>query len=285
MIGKAAAAFLVWLICAGVAGNGGFELLDHGMEDLFWRLRRHLETTRNPGLRESWKSAVLAPDAPSRVFVVSVSQQTVRNFFEKEKMTWPLPRRVYARCLKLLQGLGVAAVGIDMVFGPGEASDEQELAEAMHSPGMPVILAASLERHQGVPAGATEEDDDAEGYSFLRQETTVLQTSVASIAEAAAGLGLITYERGINSGGVVRMNPVAYPYQGRLMPSLPLAVWMAARGLHEPPVLSGEDLCMQNGTRFPMELLPASASVWGAPAAASPRWDADLSDTYSFRDL
>jgi len=284
-IGKAVAAFLVWLLCAGIAGKGGFELLDHGMEDLFWNLRRHLETTRNPGLREPWKSAILAPDAPSRVFVVSVGQQTVRNFFEKEKMTWPLPRRVYARCLKLLHGLGVAAVGIDMVFGPGDTSDEQELANAMRSEGMPVVLAASLEKRQSAPAGITEEGDDTEDYPFLRQETTVLNTSAASLAETAFGLGLINYERSINSGDVIRMSPVAYPYEGRLMPSLPLAVWMSARGMREPPVLAGEELCMQDGTKFPMELLPASASAWGAPAAASPRWDAGLAGVYGFRDL
>ncbi|HEY9070291.1 MAG TPA: adenylate/guanylate cyclase domain-containing protein [Candidatus Ozemobacteraceae bacterium] len=283
--GKAAAALLVWAIVVTAASNGAFELFDNGIEDLFWSLRHRLETTRDPARREGWKAALLAPDASSRVLVVSIGPETVRTFFESEGLTWPLPRRVYARCLKMLQELGVAAVGIDMVFGPGSPDDERELADAMRSASMPVILAASLEKRQAVTADGSGDDDEDEGYAFLEREKTVLHTSVPVLAEAARGLGLITYERGINQGDVIRKTPIAYPHEGRLMPSLSLAVWMAARGLREPPVLDGEELRLEDGTRFPQELLPASASVWNAPAAASPRWEADPAAVYAFRDL
>lgn len=250
---------VVAMLIAVLGRQGRLDFLDARLEDLSWSLR--------------WR--VMAPAIDSqRVFVFPIDDASVKAF-AGEGVSWPFPRHIYAEALRRLEALGVAAVGIDLYFPPRDQTPGiPEFASAIASSSLKVVLAGKLDSagtSLDIDVSEESDDDEDEEYSFVKGRW-VLSRPNRELLNPAWGLGLINLDRELNQGETIRHHPLAFPYKGKLAPSLGLATWQAWRGERFEPRLLGNLLQVASGVVIPVVAVASSQSRLEVTAVAEPIW-------------
>ncbi len=92
------------------------------------------------------RGSILKFHDSSKVVLVEISQESFRSLPEK----WPWPRTYFSRLVRNLKRAGAKAVGIDVLFGSGDARDpknDEDFRNALKEAGN-VVLAGRLEPDQ-----------------------------------------------------------------------------------------------------------------------------------------
>jgi adenylate cyclase len=178
-----------------------------------------------------------ASDLPeTRLVVVDIDETSIR-----ELGTWPWPRSKLADLVEItLSHYGAKGVALDMVFPePGEPQGDLRLAAlAEHAP---VVLGQVLDYenktpplHVGVMAG---------GHTEPAQRTLTVSGFIGNHAgyQAARWTGNLGYLP--DQDGLLRHLPMVTYYQGRIYPTLSLALINCCM----PPALSSRDFLRDQG--------------------------------------
>lgn len=176
-----------------------------------------------------FRAAPLPPASPE-VVVVTVDQPDL-DFFQKQGVSWPWPRQLYAPILEFCRRAGARAVIFDIlytetsVYGP---EDDQRLAQAMAASGE-VVLPVFLSREAKEPGPRTEEVLAKAGLPFQGPLPPGLTTyqgvtpPIAPLLKAATGLGNV--ECGPDPDGIYRRVPLVSAWRGRVVPILTFAAF------------------------------------------------------------
>jgi len=144
---------------------------------------------------------------------------------------WPWPRDAYGLILDYLQAGGARTVAIDIIFAePDREKPERDraFAEAIARSGNVYLAAVFHQQAVGSePAGSVPHALDSKAAHAparpRRYEGVTLP--LPDLLAAAKGVGAITIDP--DEDGILRRVPTTVSYQGRLYPSLPLAVALA----------------------------------------------------------
>ncbi|MBI3013483.1 MAG: CHASE2 domain-containing protein [Candidatus Tectomicrobia bacterium] len=180
-------------------------------------------------------AASFSADAPPLV-IVDIDDASLGKFGR-----WPWPRDLQARLLRGTQKFSPRAVVLDLLFSEEDAQfpeKDRDLAEVIGSGGN-VFLAFAFQF--GIPGAAPEPERTAllrnhalargrEWDDVLREASSVL-FPLPQFARKAAGLGFVNVFPESREGGpgLVRKATLAVSYEGKVYPSLPLAVAMWLR--------------------------------------------------------
>jgi adenylate cyclase len=165
------------------------------------------------------------PPASSQVVVATLSQADL-DFCQKQGVSWPWPRQLYAPIIEFCQRGGARAVIFDVLYTEASvygADDDQRLAEAMKASGR-VVLPFFLTRES---KGAGPQDQEV----FDRASLTIkgappagltmyqgMTTPIPPLLTAAATLGNV--ECGPDPDGIYRRLPLVSVCQGHFLPLL-----------------------------------------------------------------
>ena len=166
----------------------------------------------------------LAPASP-QVVLVTVTQPDL-DFFQKQGVSWPWPRQLYAPIIEFCQRGRARAVILDILFTEASvygAEDDQRLARAMVASGG-VVLPLFLTRETKAEGSHTEEVLSKAALPFQGPPPpglTYYQGVTAPInplLKAAIGLGNV--ECSPDPDGIYRRVPLISACQGRVLPLL-----------------------------------------------------------------
>lgn len=170
------------------------------------------------------------PPAGPEVVVVTVDQPDL-DFFQKQGVSWPWPRQLYAPIIEFCQRAGARAVIFDVlytetsVYGP---EDDQRLAQAMAGAGN-VVLPVFLTREAKEAGPQTDAVLARAGLPFEGPPPPGLITyqgvtaPIAPLLNAARGLGNV--EGGPDPDGIYRRVPLISACRGKVVPLLALAAF------------------------------------------------------------
>jgi adenylate cyclase len=176
-----------------------------------------------------FKATPLAPASP-QVVVVTVDQPDL-DFFQKQGVSWPWPRQLYAPIIDFCQRAGARAVIFDIlytetsVYGP---DDDQRLAQAMAAAG-DVVLPIFLTREAKDEGPQTDEALAKAALPFQGPPPPGLTTyrgvtpPIAPLLKASAGLGNV--ECAPDPDGIYRRVPLISACEGRIVPILTFAAY------------------------------------------------------------
>ena len=183
-------------------------------------LTKYILTT----LDHLYRTAPVGPASPD-VVVVTVDQPDL-DFFQKQGVSWPWPRQLYAPIIEFCQRGGARAVIFDVLYTEASvygADDDQRLARAMEAYGRVVL-----------PFFLTREDKgaDAQTEAVLSRAAIPIQGApppdltayrgvtapIPPLLKAAAALGNV--ECHADPDGIYRRLPLVSLYQGRFLPLL-----------------------------------------------------------------
>jgi len=174
--------------------------------------------------------ATAIPPADSQVVVVTVDQPDL-DFFQKQGVSWPWPRQLYAPIIQFCQRAGSRAVIFDIlytetsVYGP---EDDQRLAQAMDASGQ-VVLPFFLTREA---KGAAPQAGEVLAKAGLPLKGTPppglttyrgLTTPIAPLLKAAAALGNVESKSDLD--GIYRRIPLVGRFQDHFLPILSFAAF------------------------------------------------------------
>ena len=170
------------------------------------------------------------PPAKSQVVVVTVDQPDL-DFFQKQGVSWPWPRQLYAPLIEFCQRGGARAVIFDVLYTEASVyggEDDERLAQAMEASGR-VVLPFFLTRENKGADPRTEailsraalpiEGTPPPGLTTYQGMTTPIQP----LLKAATALGNV--ECGSDPDGIYRRLPLVSLYQGRFLPLLSFAAF------------------------------------------------------------
>ncbi len=186
---------------------------------------------------------------PGNVIIIDIDEESIQTFGQ-----WPWPRWLLADLIERIAAHGPFAIGLDIVFAendrisPGNLhhyfpnldeatraflaelpSTDQRFAEALAA--NPVIL--GMVRLQETLATTADQKVEELPFNVIKAdpkpfvpEVTDLLSNIPILQDAAAGWGLLDYFP--DDDGVVRRVPSVIKAQGRLHPSLVMAMlWLA----------------------------------------------------------
>ena len=242
---------------------------------------------------------------PGNVVIVDIDEESIQTFGQ-----WPWPRWLLADLIERIAAHGSFAIGLDMVFAendrisPGNLhhyfpnldqptrtflaelpSTDQRFAEALAA--NPVIL--GMIRLQETRAAKADQKVEELPFSVINAdpkpfvpEVADLLSNIPILQDAAAGWGLLDYFP--DDDGVVRRVPSVIKAQGRLHPSLVMAMlWLATgrkpisidadergiRGLQVSdfaiPTTEDGELWLHYSPHDPSRYIPAKSVLLGEP--------------------
>jgi len=165
------------------------------------------------------------PPASSQVVVATLSQADL-DFCQKQGISWPWPRQLYASIIEFCQRGGARAVIFDVLYTEASfygGEDDQRLAEAMRASGR-VVLPFFLTRES---KGTDAQDQEVLAKASLPIAglpppglTTYqgMTTPIPPLLKAAAALGNV--ECGPDPDGIYRRLPLVSVFQGCFLPLL-----------------------------------------------------------------
>lgn len=155
----------------------------------------------------------------SDVVIVEISQES----FKSLPARWPWPKSYYARLVRNLRRAGARAIGLDIVFSPGDKSttvDEDEFRLELHGADN-VVLAGKLE---------------SEHHTYTRREN--IEAYGNAFIDSTQRVGLVNAREDVD-GILRRYMPFAYDEtQGVRIPTFSFAVLNVF--LHHEPDFSAE---------------------------------------------
>jgi adenylate cyclase len=191
------------------------------------------------GLFESleWKSWDLrlrlfssASRADRNIALILIDQESLDVYEKSQSLPWPWPRQIYVALVDYLKAGGAKAVFFDLILSESSrygVEDDEILARAMASTGnifVPFFLSDEAKNKDegalrelarfalppsSVPGGAAE---------ALRSASLPIEV----LLRAAAGSGNVRFAP--DGDGIFRRIPLAFAYEGLILPSLPLAM-------------------------------------------------------------
>ena len=171
----------------------------------------------------------LSPASPE-VVVVTVDQPDL-DFFQKQGVSWPWPRQLYAPIIEFCRRGGARAVIFDVLYTENSvygAEDDQQLAQTVAASGdviLPVVLSRGT-KETGPPS------DEVLAKASLPFQgppppglTTYqgLTAPIPPLLKAAAGLGTVNSYP--DSDGIYRRIPLISICRGRVLPILTFAAF------------------------------------------------------------
>jgi adenylate cyclase len=171
-----------------------------------------------------------ASRADRDIVLILIDQESLDVYEKSQSLPWPWPRQMYAAFLDYLKAGGAKAVFFDLILSEGSrygVEDDETLAAAMRSSGnvfIPFFLSDEAKDRDeaairelarfalppsSVPGGAAEP---------LRSASLPIEV----ILRAAAGSGNVRFAP--DGDGIFRRIPLAFAYEGLVLPSLPLAM-------------------------------------------------------------
>jgi len=252
----------VWLAAEALLAAGGFEFLENGSFDL----RVHLAPPQEPPPRE-----LIIIDIDNASFA-ALSRHLGR---------WPWSRLLWTELVRYLDESGARVVVFDAVFS-GRENDEvdEEFAQALSSAGN-VVLGFAVVQYEAEHAPGMEpseakemrgavEIDDAAGLPALSPQRYQPDQPLATLAEAARGLGCITARP--DADGVLRRVDLYYRWGEHHYPSLSIA---SAAAVLAPPVSAKPALAPPefrwHNLRVPVTPDGRLVPRWRPDASAYPR--------------
>jgi adenylate cyclase len=165
------------------------------------------------------------PPASGQVVVVTLGQPDL-DFFQKQGVSWPWPRQLYAPIIEFCQRGGARAVIFDVLYTEGSvygAEDDQRLSQAMEASGRVVLPFFLTRQAKGV---------EPQTQEVLRRASLLIKgappagltiyqgmtTPIPPLLKAAAALGNV--ECGPDPDGIYRRLPLVSMCQGRFLPLL-----------------------------------------------------------------
>ena len=221
--------------------------------------------------------------ADELIAIVSIDDNSVSHLGR-----WPWPEAILANVVAKLSDAGAKVIGLDIFYSksatPGE---EQTLAEAVkhsgttllpiylwlgHNPNPPTRnIPAYISRMSMATTAPADEKASPMAASNLR-------FSYPELSEAAAGLGHFTLQPDVD--GIVRAEPLAIAYAGRLYPSLSLV--QAGKYLNIP--IGDIRISSANDVEFGAVNLPAYPQSKLFPMFYGDRQGSSFA-AYSFHDI
>ncbi len=174
------------------------------------------------------------PPASSQVVVVTLGQPDL-DFCQKQGVSWPWPRQLYAPIIEFCQRGGAKAVIFDVLYTEASfygAEDDQRLAQAMTASGR-VVLPFFLTREAKKAGPQTQEVLSRASLPIKGTPPaglTVYQgmtTPIPALLTAAAALGNV--ECGHDPDGIYRRLPLVSVCQGHFLPLLSFGAYCHAQ--------------------------------------------------------
>jgi len=183
---------------------------------------------------KSWDLRLRLLAQPSRanpdIVIFLIDQYSLDVYAKEQGLSWPWPRQMYSAVLDYLHAGGARAVFIDLIFSESSRSgveDDRDFAAALGRAAnafLPLSLSLKDFSLAEVPAGRLQRFSIAETVGrradFPSAKSATLPVDV--LLGAARGAGNVLYAP--DDDGVFRRLPAAVRYQGRLIPSVPLAL-------------------------------------------------------------
>jgi adenylate cyclase len=205
-----------------------------GFGALVLALLLHVLNLVRPLEWKSWDARLRLLARPERAgqdIVIFLIDQYSLDFFEKQQgLPWPWPRQVYSAVIDYLRAGGAKAVFFDFLFTESSRAgveDDQNMARAMERAGN-VFLTLSLsqkeESEEASPGSALERFTLAKEKLPARSYPSALSAGlpVDELIRAARGAGNVLFLP--DKDGIFRRLPLAGSYQGRLIPSISVAL-------------------------------------------------------------
>ncbi|MDO8803268.1 MAG: adenylate/guanylate cyclase domain-containing protein [Elusimicrobiota bacterium] len=184
------------------------------------------------------------PARADRSIALAMLDQQSLDHFEEEGVPWPWPRSMYAAVLEFLSAAGARAVVFDILFtsaSPYGAGEDAEFAGAIKraaAGGVKVLFASEFsprpQRGAARPVPARFEVKDPGLRAFAAAKSSV-RPPIPELLDFADGIGDAVAEPDID--GVHRRIPLAAELNGRVYPSLPVAVAQAVSPASSPAAL------------------------------------------------
>lgn len=210
----------------------------------------------------SWRVRYFARPGPetSRIKLILLDQASLDWGKNELSLSWPWPREVYGPLIDFLGRGKARAVAFDVLYT--ESSDRQSLGqdialgEAIKS-SPPFVAAVSLSRTTGGrtdwPASLSQPEIEIAGLTAWltgrRAQSLVYPRAAFPIPEVAGNatlLGNVTGEPDPDS--IFRRSALFSVFDGRVIPSLGTAAWLADR-IAEPPALAAGGDTLRLGDR------------------------------------
>ncbi len=202
----------VFLVALLVHSLGVFEPLEWKSWDL--RLRLFASASR----------------ADRDIALILIDQESLDVYEKSQSLPWPWPRQIYVALVDYLKAGGAKAVFFDLILSEGSrygVEDDETLARAMAAAGdvfIPFFLSDEpKEKDEGAVRelgrfALPRESVPARAVEPLRSVSLPIEV----LLRAAAGSGNVRFAP--DADGIFRRIPLAFGYEGLVLPSLPLAM-------------------------------------------------------------
>jgi len=217
------------------------------------------------------------PAASPNVVVVTVDQPDL-DFFKKQGITWPWPRRVYTPLINYCRFAGAKAVIFDILFTEASSygpADDLSFARAATAAGN-VELPFFLSRDQKPPNPLTPALLQKAGLTIPgplprhQPHFRSVVTPIAPLLIAADALGNV--ECRPDADGIYRRIPLVVPFHGKWLPTLGFA---AFHHFADPgPLKFAPHALLVGKTRIPVDSRGRFLLKFRGPARAHKRFSA-----------
>ncbi|HCE99141.1 MAG TPA: adenylate/guanylate cyclase domain-containing protein [Elusimicrobia bacterium] len=187
------------------------------------------------------------PARADRSIVLAMLDQQSLDHFEEEGMPWPWPRSMYAAVLDFLSAAGARAVVFDILFtsaSPYGAGEDAEFAGAVKravARGVKVLFASEFSPRpqrgaRPVPARFEVQNQGLRAFAAAKSSA---RPPIPELLAFASAIGDAVADPDLD--GVHRRIPLAAELNGRVYPSLPVAIAQAVLPASSPAALPLDD--------------------------------------------
>lgn len=183
------------------------------------------------------------PARADRSIALAMLDQASLDHFEEEGVPWPWPRSMYAAVLDFLSAAGARAVVLDILFtsaSPYGAGEDAEFAGAVKraaARGVKVLFASEFSGRpqrgaRPIPERFEVKDQGLRAFAAAKRSA---RPPIPELLASASAIGDAVADPDLD--GVHRRIPLAVELNGKVYPSLPVAVALAVSPASSPAAL------------------------------------------------
>lgn len=170
-----------------------------------------------------------------RIKIITINQESLTHFSEKESISWPWPRELYGAVIEFLKRAGAYGVAFDIIYSePSSYGVGDDVAfTKTFDPKLPVISAITLRTSETTvdqeKLSKLKERMNEKDFYFPPEATNSylsLLLPIEQLIEKSSYFGNVTAHA--DSDGVYRTTKVAGTVQGMTFPSLPAALLLVS---------------------------------------------------------
>lgn len=183
---------------------------------------------------KSWDLRLRLFSDPGRanpdIVLLFIDQYSLDLYEKEQNLPWPWPREIYSAVIRYLEKGGAKAVFFDLILSESSRSgveDDAGFAREVATSGKVFIPFFLSEEEKESDPGARRllerfalKGEAVSGGGERRYRSVTLP--LAGILESARGSGNVRYAP--DGDAIYRRIPLVFPYEGLLLPSLPLAL-------------------------------------------------------------